>query len=115
MTYPCPHCACVFCSEHDLKAHLRIFPATKEAHIERFRQLHKKIEHGSTVDEGVGEDSGRERNPVWRPSKWGGAEWCFASDEPSVSAACRSNGKVVMGDFAVTLDASGKYLRRVRA
>lgn len=99
----CPNCDCIFCTEHDLKKHLESFPIDKNEHANHFRQIHSRIEH-------VGD--GDEHSRGWRKSKWGEGEWCFAEDEPRIASACRSNGKLTMNGFDITLDATGKYLRR---
>lgn len=47
----------------------------------------------------------------WRKGKWG-ADWCFATEMPKLTTSVRANGKLTMGGFDITLDPSGKYLRK---
>ncbi len=43
----CPHCACCFCNEADLKKHMETFGASQAAHQQEFQRVHGRLEHGS--------------------------------------------------------------------
>ncbi|MCW4005870.1 MAG: hypothetical protein NWF04_04645 [Candidatus Bathyarchaeota archaeon] len=43
----CPHCACCFCSEADLKRHLDALGESKAKHVDAFRGVHRRLEHGA--------------------------------------------------------------------
>lgn len=73
-------------------------------HLDKFKKLHKKIEFG-------GDEDGVERKEGWRKGKYGD-EWRFSEEMPDVRSACLSNGKLTMGGYDITIDPSGKYLRR---
>lgn len=47
----------------------------------------------------------------WRKGNYG-SDWCFASESPKLASSVRANGKLSMGGFDITLDPSGKYLRK---
>jgi hypothetical protein len=43
----CPHCACCFCTEADLKKHLEVLGEEKTVHAGEFQRIHGRLEHGS--------------------------------------------------------------------
>ena len=43
----CPHCACCFCTEADLKRHMESYGTTKTEHAAEFQRVHGRLEHGS--------------------------------------------------------------------
>jgi hypothetical protein len=45
--YKCPHCNCCFCSDVDLQKHIKSYGNSKAEHIEEFRKVHGRLEHGS--------------------------------------------------------------------
>ncbi len=45
--YMCPHCACCFCSEADLKEHMKHFGDFGALHKQEFQKVHGRLEHGS--------------------------------------------------------------------
>lgn len=45
-TYKCPHCACLFFTEADLKKHTATFGANKEQHDYQYKKTHGRMEHG---------------------------------------------------------------------
>jgi histone acetyltransferase (RNA polymerase elongator complex component) len=44
----CPHCACCFCNEADLKKHIETFGETQAMHQQEFQRVHGRLEHGSS-------------------------------------------------------------------
>lgn len=51
-------------------------------------------------------------NIEWRKSNFDDSEWCFASEDPHLASAIRANGKLTLAGFDLTLDPSGKYLKK---
>jgi hypothetical protein len=47
----CPHCACCFCNEEDLKRHIEVYGNIQTKHSEEFRRTHGRLEHGFSVSE----------------------------------------------------------------
>jgi hypothetical protein len=45
--HQCPHCACCFCTEADLKRHMDVYGNLKAAHSAEFQKVHGRLEHGS--------------------------------------------------------------------
>ena len=43
----CPHCACCFCTEADLKRHMETYGESKNEHLGEFQRVHGRLEHGS--------------------------------------------------------------------
>ncbi len=43
----CPHCACCFCNEADLKKHIQAFGESQAAHQQEFQKAHGRLEHSS--------------------------------------------------------------------
>jgi uncharacterized C2H2 Zn-finger protein len=43
----CPHCACCFCTQTDLKRHMDAYGETKAEHTAEFLRVHGRLEHGS--------------------------------------------------------------------
>ena len=46
----------------------------------------------------------------WHKSNWDDSEWCYAEKMPKLASAVRTNGKLTMGGFDITLN--GKYLKK---
>jgi uncharacterized C2H2 Zn-finger protein len=44
--YKCPHCACIFLTEIDLKKHTNFFGDNKEQHEYMYKKTHGRLEHG---------------------------------------------------------------------
>lgn len=99
--FKCAGCPCTFLTERDKATHVEVFGAGN--HVDSFARLHRSIEYGKFNEPAK-----------WKKSSWGG-EWINAEDEPQLAAAVKQNGKVTSGNYAITLDASGKILRRVIA
>jgi uncharacterized C2H2 Zn-finger protein len=45
--WKCPYCSCVFCTKTDLDRHLAAFGNGEEEHVEAYRRIHGRMEHGS--------------------------------------------------------------------
>jgi hypothetical protein len=46
--HKCPHCMCRFCTEADLKTHLKAYGASQAEHASEFQRAHGRLEHGSS-------------------------------------------------------------------
>jgi len=44
--YKCPHCACTFLTQADLKKHISHFGDIKQEHESNYRKVHGRLEHG---------------------------------------------------------------------
>ncbi|MCL5876203.1 MAG: hypothetical protein M1540_00105 [Candidatus Bathyarchaeota archaeon] len=44
--FKCPHCACLFFSQADLKKHTDTFGTNKEQHDYQYKKTHGRMEHG---------------------------------------------------------------------
>jgi hypothetical protein len=47
----CPHCACIFFTQADLDAHLKRFGNNPAMHVDEYKKVHGRIEHGYGGDE----------------------------------------------------------------
>jgi hypothetical protein len=48
----------------------------------------------------------------WQKSDFDDSEWCVAEKSPDLAMAVKRNGKITMNGFDISLDRSGKYLRK---
>lgn len=97
-TLKCPGCNCIFFTQHDLKKHLQAFG--KDSHMEKFKQLHKKVER----------DEEQEHSP-WMPSKDDASVLIMVADkDPQLKRDLKINGPKEQGNYILKLSYNEKWI-----